>query len=84
MGQNFSFKILTPSETVFEGVVESIVAPGASGHFGVLKNHAPFASSIKPGTLSIKDSEGLSKTFKVGEGFFEVRNNTAVFLTDEF
>ena len=79
----FHLKVVTPGEIYFEGSVTSIVAPGTIGYFGILKNHAPFFSTVEKGNFTIKDENGRLQTFKVQGGFFEVSHNQAILLTDQ-
>ncbi len=79
----FNLKVLTPTEIFFEGDVTSVIAPGTIGYFGILKNHAPFVTTIEKGNLTWKDKAGVVITHKVEGGFFEVSGNKAVLLTDK-
>ena len=54
-------RIITPSELLFEGEVESVTLPGRAGSFSVLNNHAPIISSLDKGTVACKDANGVSK-----------------------
>ena len=79
----FRLKVVTPTEIFYEGEVTSVVAPGTLGYFGILKNHAPFVSTIEKGNFTYKDENGHAQTFKVDDGFFEVSRNQAVLLTNQ-
>ena len=74
-------RIVTPRETVFEGEAESIVAPGEVGDLGILSNHAPLTTLLRPGTLIVKQ-KGQELEFEIGKGFLEVRDNqTSILVT---
>lgn len=75
-----NFKLLLPDSTLFEGNVHSVTARGELGHFEVLKNHAPFMTSIHAGDVIIHKEGGEKLTFKVNGGFFFIENNQAVLL----
>jgi F-type H+-transporting ATPase subunit epsilon len=49
----FTFELVSPERQLFSGAVDQVVVPGSEGDFGVLANHAPFVSSIRPGILTI-------------------------------
>lgn len=72
--KEYSLRIITPTETVFEGNVESLIAPGGKGYLGVLANHAPLDTTIEPGKFIIKQ-KGKEMRFIVGRGFLEVHHN---------
>ena len=74
-------EVVTPSGPVVSDDVDIVTAPGVSGDFGVLANHAPFLSTIKTGTLSYtKDKQ--TKYLMVSGGFSEVSNNKITFLVE--
>ncbi|MEK7286182.1 MAG: F0F1 ATP synthase subunit epsilon [Nitrospirota bacterium] len=77
---SFSLTIVTPVQIFFQGEVESLVAPGTAGSFGVLMNHAPLIATLDAGVFKMKTSEG-EKSYKIGPGFFDVLQNQATLLT---
>ena len=78
----FSFKMLTPNRTAFDGDVVSIVAPGGAGYLGVLAHHAPLITTIQTGDLTVRFTDNRTSHFKVGRGLLKVANNHAVLLTE--
>lgn len=68
----FPFELVSPERLLFTGEVESVVVPGTEGEFTVLKDHAPFMSTLKPGIVTIAESGAkVSKLFVRG-GFVDV------------
>ena len=51
-------EIISPSEIMFSGDVESVTLPGVEGSFTVLKNHASLISVLNPGKVFYKGIEG--------------------------
>jgi F-type H+-transporting ATPase subunit epsilon len=78
-----TLKVVTPNEIYFEGPVVSVVAPGARGYLGILRNHAPFMTTVSQGKLTYRDEYGNTKSFGVEGGFLEVRKNRILVLTDK-
>ncbi|MCL4538101.1 MAG: F0F1 ATP synthase subunit epsilon [Bacteroidetes bacterium] len=78
----FRLEILTPQKSVFSGEVESFTAPGESGSFQVLRNHAPLLSSIAAGEVRLVDQSGDEFIYSTSGGFVEVNHNKANFLAD--
>ncbi|MCD6386177.1 ATP synthase F1 subunit epsilon [Candidatus Sumerlaeota bacterium] len=77
----YTLRIITPSKVIFEDTVESIIAPGGAGYLGVLAHHAPLATTIKPGRLTVRrKNEEIS--FDIGEGLLEVLHNQVSVLVD--
>ena len=74
-------EVVTPARVVLEKDVDSVVAPGSEGEFGVLPNHVSFLSGIVPGELRYtagSEKEALSVT----AGFAEVFRNKVSILVD--
>lgn len=48
-----NIKILTPEYVVFEGEVKSVLLPGISGEFHIMKNHAAIVSALGFGKVKL-------------------------------
>ena len=83
MSDTLTLKIVTPNEVPFEGPVVSVVAPAARGYMGILRNHAPFITTVSKGKLTYRDEQGKTGSFQVEGGFVEVRKNRILVLTDK-
>ena len=81
-GKHLDCSILTPEETIFEGDVTALVAPGVGGYFGILHGHAPLVSALKEGTLKVQLANGETSRWQVGGGFLEVLNNRISVLAE--
>ncbi len=78
----FRLEIVTPQKSVFSGEIESFTAPGASGSFQILRNHAPFLSTITVGEVKIRDVSGNESLYSTSGGFVEVSHNHVTFLAE--
>ena len=74
-------EIVTPEKKVFDESVDSVTVPTASGEAGILPNHAPLISALKPGILSYS-IKGATERLAVAGGFVEVSSNKVSVLTD--
>lgn len=74
-------EIVTPEKKVFDNTVDSVTVPTASGDAGILPNHAPLISALRPGILSYSN-KGTTNQMVVSGGFMEVSNNAVSVLTD--
>ena len=73
--------IITAEKLVYSDEVSSVVAPGSAGQLGILPNHAPLLTSLKPGEL--KDlKEGEETNIAVSGGYSEVLQNVVTILAD--
>jgi F-type H+-transporting ATPase subunit epsilon len=79
----FSLRVVSVERSLFEGEVEFIVANGAYGELGVLANHAPLMTALKPGPLRIQETiGGPEEILFVGGGFLEVLPDRVTVLAD--
>jgi F-type H+-transporting ATPase subunit epsilon len=82
MPETYQLTVLTPTRTLLDQRVVSIVAPGSEGYLGVLANHAPLITALIPGKLTIRDPGGVIPLYALSGGFLEVSKNHAVVLAD--
>ncbi|TBV82268.1 MAG: F0F1 ATP synthase subunit epsilon [Desulfobulbaceae bacterium] len=73
--------VVTPKGAIVSEQVEMVTAPGYTGVFGVLANHAPLLGTIKVGTLVYK-KDGQDEMMMISGGFCEVSNNKITFLVE--
>ena len=78
----FAFKVITPEKVVYEADVAMAVIPGSEGDFGVLPYHAPFATSLKPGTITIHKANKETESLTITGGFAEVSTLGCQVLAD--
>jgi F-type H+-transporting ATPase subunit epsilon len=74
-------EIVTPEAKAYSGDVEMVVVPGSEGELGILPQHIPLLTAIKPGELRVQ-KQGQETVFAVGEGFVEVTQESVIVLTD--
>jgi F-type H+-transporting ATPase subunit epsilon len=77
----FHFELVSPEKLLFSGDVEQIDVPGAEGDFGVLADHAPMVTTLRPGILTVHGSGGEQKIVVLG-GFAEVSPEGLTVLAD--
>ena len=74
-------EIVTPEDVLVSQEVDTVIAPGIEGEFGVLPGHIHFLSGIVPGEL--RYDSGTTKEFMVvTDGFAEVSNDRVSILVD--
>ena len=77
----FHFELVSPERLIFSGEVEQVDVPGAEGDFGVLAEHAPIVTTLRPGILTIYTGGGEQKIVVLG-GFAEFSENSLTVLAD--
>jgi F-type H+-transporting ATPase subunit epsilon len=58
------------------------VVPGSEGYFTVLKGHAPFMSTLRPGVLDVTRGNGTDRIFVRG-GFADVNGDGLTILAEQ-
>jgi F-type H+-transporting ATPase subunit epsilon len=82
MPAGFQLNVITQARILMSGEVHSVTAPGSEGYLGIWANHAPLATALQPGKLTIKDSRGSEAVYAVTGGFLEVSRNVVTLLAD--
>ena len=75
------FEIVTAERVVYSEDVNSGLAPGTEGELGILPNHSPLLTTLKPGDLRV-EKDGNQTYLAVSGGFMEVLGNKVTVLAD--
>jgi len=78
----FRLSIVTPEKIFFEADIRSLIVPGTEGYLGVLSNHAPLITALRPGKIEFRDIDDKQHFLAVTSGFLEVSSNVATLLAD--
>ena len=81
MDEEFTIEITSPERSFFskDDVIETVL-PAFEGEMGILKDHIPIISFLKPGIITIYLKSGEEKFF-VEDGIIEFKNNNLSVLT---
>lgn len=71
MAEPFQFELVSPERLLLSAEVEQVVVPGSEGYFTVLKGHAPFMSTLRPGVVDVVNGNTTERIFVRG-GFADV------------
>ena len=71
MAEPFQFELVSPERLLISEPVDAVVVPGSEGYFTVLKGHAPFMSTLKPGVVDVTQVATTDRIFVRG-GFADV------------
>jgi len=78
---SLALSVVTPEGAVLECEVDSVVAPGQQGEFGVLPGHEAFLAPLQPGRLSARGPSG-DELLVVSDGFAEVAGDRVTVLVN--
>jgi len=73
--------VISPERTLFEGEVDSVVAPAFDGEVGILRNHAAMMTLLGHGVLRLGPDVG-GKRFQIQGGFLQVADNKVRVVTE--
>ena len=81
MSSEFKVEIINPEKSFFsQEDINEVVLPAFEGEMGILKDHIPIISFLKPGIIKIF-SKSKEKIFFVEDGIVEFRNDNLSILT---
>ena len=79
MSDKFTVEIISPDQTILKKETSEVIIPSFEGQMGILNNHIPLITFLRPGIITIKaESE---KKYYVEEGTVEFSNNNLLILT---
>ena len=79
MSDKFIVEIICPDQPVLKIDTSEVTIPAFEGQMGILKDHIPLITFLRPGLITIKAQE--EKKYYVEEGTVEFSNNTLLVLT---
>ena len=80
MSENFAVEIISPDKSILKSEATEVTIPSYEGQMGILKDHIPLITFLRPGLIEIKESSGEKKFF-IEDGTVEFSNNSLLILT---
>jgi F-type H+-transporting ATPase subunit epsilon len=78
-GNTFNVEVLTHEKLAFSSEADYLKLPGWAGEMGILKNHAPLISLLKPGEM-IAYRNGEATHLTLGNGVVRVLKDQVLIL----
>ncbi len=82
MAENIRLEVVTPEKEVVSEEVQTVIAPGVLGEFGVLVGHTPFLTPIQTGSIRYVDANGKDRFVFVSGGFAEALPDKVTILAE--
>ena len=79
MSEKFTVEVISPDRTVLKVNATEVVVPSYEGEIGILKDHIPLITFLRPGLIKIIDE--TNKILFVEDGTVEFVNNNLLILT---
>ena len=81
MAKTIQVDIVSAEQAIFSGAAERVIAPGEAGELGILPEHIPLLTRIKPGTVRIQNGTE-EEVIYVSGGMMEVQPDRVTVLAD--
>ena len=79
MSDKFTVEIISPDKSILKSETSEVTIPSYEGQMGILKDHIPLITFLRPGIVSVQNQE--KKNYFVEEGTVEFSNNNLLILT---
>ena len=84
MEDTYKIEIISPEKIIFsDEYVQEAVLPSYEGEMGILKNHIPIISFLRPGMVKVYKSPENVDSFFVQDGIIEFYNNNLTILSSK-
>ena len=80
MSENFAVEIISPDKSILKSEATEVTIPSYEGQMGILKDHIPLITFLRPGLIVIKENS-VEKRFFIEDGTVEFSNNNLLILT---
>ena len=81
MAKTIHVDIVSAEQEIFSGEADLVIAPGEAGELGILPEHMPLLTRIKPGTVRIQNG-AEEEVIYVSGGMMEVQPDRITVLAD--
>ena len=82
MAKTLHVDIVSAEQAIYSGEATMVIAPGEVGELGILPEHMPLITRIKPGTVRVKAADGTEEFIYVSGGMMEVQPDMVTVLAD--
>tara|TARA_B100001027_G_scaffold175214_1_gene126433 strand:+ start:521 stop:910 length:390 start_codon:yes stop_codon:yes gene_type:complete len=80
MSEKFIVEIISPDKSILKTETTEVIIPSYEGEIGILRDHIPLITFLRPGLVIIKKDD-TDKIYFVEEGTVEFVNNNLLILT---
>ena len=80
MSENFAVEIISPDKSILKSEASEVTIPSYEGQMGILRDHIPLITFLRPGLIVIKENS-VEQRFFVEDGTVEFSNNNLLILT---
>ena len=83
MAKTLHVDIVSSEQAIFSGEATMVIAPGDGGELGILPDHTPLLTRVRPGVIRLQMPDGAEEeVIYVSGGMMEVQPNVVTILAD--
>ena len=82
MAKKLQVDIVSAEQEIFSGEADMVIAPGEAGELGILPEHMPLLTRVKPGTVRVQNEGSPEEVIYVSGGMMEVQPDRVTVLAD--
>jgi len=79
MSDKFTVEIISPIKSIIKSDTSEVVIPSYEGEMGILKNHIPIITFLRPGVIKIINE--IERNYYVEDGTVEFIDDNLLILT---
>ncbi len=79
MSDKFTVEIISPIKSIIKSDTSEVVIPSYEGEMGILKNHIPIITFLRPGVIKIINE--IERNYFVEDGTVEFIDDSLLILT---
>jgi F-type H+-transporting ATPase subunit epsilon len=83
MADSFAFELVSPERRLAAADAAAVTIPGVAGDLTAMPNHAPYLTTLRPGTVTVTSAGGSVTRYFVSGGFAEVSPTGVSILAEE-
>jgi len=79
------FELVSPEKLLVSKPVVMVTVPGGEGDYGIMADHAPMITTVRPGVIAVyeRDDSAVTDRIFIAGGFAEVTAERCTLLAEE-
>ena len=82
MNNKINFDFVSPEASIVSSEVDMVLIPGVDGDAGILPDHSPFMTTLRPGIVEVTFEQGNVKKYLVEGGFADITQDKMTILAE--
>jgi len=74
--------IISPTQSLFDGLATMVEIPGREGDMGILPHHASMLTRLREGVITLHGADKSTQKFTVQDGYADISDAGCVILSE--